>query len=58
MVERCVRDAEVAGSNPVIPTTSAFTHSPIEPLEITWFDPAIVPGFGKKVAFFGLSLFG
>ena len=28
LVERCVRDAEVAGSNPVIPTISSVLNQP------------------------------
>ena len=34
LVERCVRDAEVAGSNPVAPTIKYSSHKDIQSL---WF---------------------
>ena len=33
LVERCVRDAEVAGSNPVIPTNSKFDDAEVVPIQ-------------------------
>ncbi len=36
LVERCVRDAEVAGSNPVISTITLSTHMLVEIQNPSW----------------------